>query len=727
MKLFCRFLEVGEKVCPLLNIGAHRRLLAIAAVLITGVTVSSFGVESAGATGVTRWVNLVGTPVTPGTSCEAPGYLTIAAAVTAASAGDTIQVCAGTYPEGLINLDKQGLTLRGAKWGVDARSPRGPSGASGEETILSSSGRIFNLNAEDLTIDGFVFSNLGNRALDSFSYINGLTIKNTIFRVTGISAGSGAIQFGGGSGGSGLYTANGFTFERNYLTGTGSAYVLYLSHQMSGGTIRDNVFNSPSLSFGPFGKPDGWIIDGNTFAGDIAGVNSKLPGAPVGSYVGYGFNAQFGDAIIRNNVVSKMYLGIGQVSLVGGQIVGNTFDDNYAGAFQLWGGEFGSPVSRDVIIANNLFSYNGTDYSSDNAGFLSHAFRIRPDCSAAGPCTDQTTPNAASIQVIRNRFNDLNLSNGKTQVWAIRNNMLGAVDAEFNYWGSEDATVIASKIGKSTSDLGSGLGDSVPWIKSYVDDPLKSDLPGFWPINISITGPVEISVPPGAESVIGDESLGSPTIAFGAPDPDNPVVVTFVATTNPPLPAGVTPFDTSTAVFVDIEIVSGDPSGPFKVCIETAVFTKLFHFVGGSWLNITDDVQPVLGVLCGTTNSLSPFAAGSELPVVSATVSVKNKTYNGSTTGTIIDCVLTGVDPNDVVTCDFGGASATFTSPEVGRDISVDVTGLALAGEDAENYFLAGAGNAFTEASISKLTIVGRIPFNFGLDPYETAELPDTR
>ncbi len=534
-------------------------------------------------------------------------------AINISVAGDTVNVEAGVYPEGMVNLDKEGLTLRGAQWGVDAFT-RGPSGIPDNETILSNSGRIFDLNAPNITIDGFVFSNLGNRALDSYSYIDGLTIKNTIFVVTSNSSDSGAIQFGGGSGSSGPYTANYFTFERNYLTGTGSGPVLYLGHQMSGGTIKGNVFNSRRLTFGPFGQPDGWVIEGNTFDGNVAGVASIAPGGASGTYVGYGFNAQFGDAVFRNNVVSKMYLGIGQISLVDGQIIGNTFEDNYAGAFQLWGGEYESPVSRDVLIANNLFSYNGTDNTSDDAGFLSQGFRLRPGCDVAEPCSDPTTPNAALIQVFQNRFIDLNQSGGKTQVWAVRNNYPGVVDAEFNYWGSDVVTVLESKVGKGSSDAGSGAGDVFPWISSYTPDPTKVGQPGFWPIDIQSRS--LITAGEGDESVSGDPSLGSPSISFGSALA-GPISVTFssiVATPETALLFESPPFNMSTAVLVDISI-DGDAEPPYKICLARSDdFDTIWHFEDDAWVNITDAVQGPDGFLCGTTGTLSPFAVAEALP-----------------------------------------------------------------------------------------------------------------
>jgi len=79
-------------------------------------------------------------------------YLTIQGAVDAASANDTIEVAAGTY-KGHVTIDKQ-LTLKGAKYGVDARS------RSGDETEIIGS---FTVSAAvaNVTIDGFKFQAFG--------------------------------------------------------------------------------------------------------------------------------------------------------------------------------------------------------------------------------------------------------------------------------------------------------------------------------------------------------------------------------------------------------------------------------------------------------------------------------------------------------------------------------------------------------------------------------------
>src|SRR5204862_992403 len=77
-----------------------------------------------------RWVNLVGVPNPPGSSCIDPGYNSIGAAVAASTSGDIIHVCAGMYNENVVinNVSLTSLTLLGAQAGtpVATRAFGGP-------------------------------------------------------------------------------------------------------------------------------------------------------------------------------------------------------------------------------------------------------------------------------------------------------------------------------------------------------------------------------------------------------------------------------------------------------------------------------------------------------------------------------------------------------------------------------------------------------------------------
>ena len=96
---------------------------------------------------------------TPGTGCGADaGYSTIQAAITAAAAGDTINVCPGTYA-GPISINKANLTLKGAKAGIPAGPSATPAGRGTDESIIESAGtNVLTWTGSattNTTVDGF--------------------------------------------------------------------------------------------------------------------------------------------------------------------------------------------------------------------------------------------------------------------------------------------------------------------------------------------------------------------------------------------------------------------------------------------------------------------------------------------------------------------------------------------------------------------------------------------
>jgi pectin methylesterase-like acyl-CoA thioesterase len=77
-----------------------------------------FAMGTSAAQATIRWVDSAQLlPSQPGMGCSPnAGYNTIQAAVNAALAGDTIMVCAGTYPEN-VSIPTASLALKGAQAG----------------------------------------------------------------------------------------------------------------------------------------------------------------------------------------------------------------------------------------------------------------------------------------------------------------------------------------------------------------------------------------------------------------------------------------------------------------------------------------------------------------------------------------------------------------------------------------------------------------------------------
>ncbi len=125
------------------------KLLWLLAIVAAFAAISTIGETAAQA--ATLWVRGSDlTPTPPGTDCVNAGYMTISAAVAAASPGDTIRVCAGLYIE-QVTIDRT-LTLLGAQAGVDARTR--PFVSANESIINHPCGPV-QIEANKVVLNGF--------------------------------------------------------------------------------------------------------------------------------------------------------------------------------------------------------------------------------------------------------------------------------------------------------------------------------------------------------------------------------------------------------------------------------------------------------------------------------------------------------------------------------------------------------------------------------------------
>jgi hypothetical protein len=204
---------------------------ALALALTMGLMV--FGGRRAQAAG-TWYVSTTGVATgVSGGSCSNPSFNTIGTAVAAAANGDTIQVCAGTYPESFgVNT---GLVINGPNAGI---SPNG--GTRVAEAIISSIGNptIRISTIAPVTIAGFTFTGATGANIDSYTPGNNPTIKKNVF-----TAGTDGFFFN---------TPALFTFEDNYLhdlTDCGSCEGVFIAGNWNGTTgtvasIKDNVWST---------------------------------------------------------------------------------------------------------------------------------------------------------------------------------------------------------------------------------------------------------------------------------------------------------------------------------------------------------------------------------------------------------------------------------------------------------------------------------------------------
>ncbi len=113
----------------------------------------------------TRWVNIEETvPIQPGNGCEHAGYTSIQSAVTAASAGDTIRVCRGTYLEQVTisGALKNNLTLHSVShWHAIIKAP----------VLMADPKAIVRVSgSQNVTIRGFEITGPGSLGCDSIRY-----------------------------------------------------------------------------------------------------------------------------------------------------------------------------------------------------------------------------------------------------------------------------------------------------------------------------------------------------------------------------------------------------------------------------------------------------------------------------------------------------------------------------------------------------------------------------
>ena len=355
-------------------------------------------------------------------------YSTITPATTRAVAGGTINVGPGTYSD-YVTLTKSVL-LKGANAGIHPAVGTHPTeivGTRGAETVVSS----LSPAADNITVDGFTFEKAGTRIIDTYANANYFTLKNCIVRSTTNGATTGVTQFGGGS-------HTNCVFEFNLFTDKGDHTFYAGGGPYDGLTFRYNKFNAEgdAIFWSATSLVDG-VIEGNEFDGTIGGT----PGTGYCEMnIGLGGNI----AIRKNWFHDQLYTSF-QIGIIGGSITENTFERVFplsgygASAFELWGGQWGTAVSTNVLIENNTIKYNDIP----GATLPSHGARLRAPESGSGI-------DGSTIHFHNNNFLSGNI---RTDAYAIRHqgNAATSVDATCNWWGTTDPSAIIARMSGSVN------------------------------------------------------------------------------------------------------------------------------------------------------------------------------------------------------------------------------------------------------------------------------------
>ena len=261
-----------------------------------------------------------------GATCATPGFPTISAAVAAASPGDTVAVCAGTYTES-VTVDKE-LTLLGAQAGVDAR------GRVAEEAIVQAVGADGMTITAPVVVNGFKLTNASDDALDygGNTSASSQTARDNIFD-------------GNGSAVAGTF-GNRSRFVENHVTsGTFRGVDISGPPQVSM-DIRENQFD---------GIPGADLV--LAAPGPYADLDVKQNGHSGGSGR---FAEIFGTAdieIVRNSIIgfgsSAIHLGGANHSAL---ISDNAISDNGTAGGVTVAREPGSQRNSDIDVVSNAIT-----------------------------------------------------------------------------------------------------------------------------------------------------------------------------------------------------------------------------------------------------------------------------------------------------------------------------------------------------------------------------------
>src|SRR5271156_5578768 len=394
-------------------------------------------------------------------ACGSPTFPTIQAAVTAAPAGSTINVCPGSYPE-QVTIDKR-LTLQGVASGtLNQAVVTAPSGGIVANTVSLATAypiaaQIYVHDTTGVTIANLTVDGSGNNGLtacgvpnligiyyqDATGLINNDVTRNqTSVPPNGCAQGTGMgvfVQSGislvtGGAGTSTVTVLNSSVhdFQKNGITGNevGTQLTVTSNEVRGQGPTNGAAENGVQLGFGATGRVNGntviddiWAPDISSDSGDaatgilifdVAGatvVNNHVGNTQFGIAVAGDTTGEADDATITGNTLdgTLIFDGINVCGSSGGTISGNVISGSTQSGIHLDGTCTGV-TSGDTTATGNTINeacagiLDGTagNTTSPNTFFNTTNTVLDGDvCPAAG--NDVSRPLVASAARVRAR------------------------------------------------------------------------------------------------------------------------------------------------------------------------------------------------------------------------------------------------------------------------------------------------------------------------------------
>jgi parallel beta-helix repeat protein len=412
-----------------------------------------------------------------------PGdYGTIAEAVAAATAGDTVVVAAGTYNlTSAITVNKP-LRILGAQAGLDPRPTFG--GRAGPETILQSTGTIFDINnTEGVEVNGFELRSASTSS--SINVLQAVDVRNV--RV--------------------LYN---IVYNTNYPGGASNEGIKF-RRCSAGAVVSYNYLHEIPAPGDPINFDS--VMDGEISSNEI--VNSGSENAGIYLYASERTLVfdNIVDTTIQNDGIKMGNKGGNDAAKTGGFIVGNTVRNTKQDGIT-------------VYMSNTLVEGNEVSGSTSENGGIYFAFALSNVTITGNRIHDNTFNTgkwgnpagvmlkgdvlAATFLVSDNEIYN-NYPNGVT------NKSAAILDATNNWWGDASGPG-GGAVDPVTGAVANGSGDVVssnvhydPWLiappgPTDTEGPLTSDIE-------AVPNPAQVGSFIFISAVIDDSNTGASNIA----------------------------------------------------------------------------------------------------------------------------------------------------------------------------------------------------------------------
>ncbi|MFA4854631.1 MAG: right-handed parallel beta-helix repeat-containing protein, partial [Candidatus Omnitrophota bacterium] len=371
------------------------------------------------------------------------------------NAGGRVNVAAGTYTLGsAIAINKSDLKIWGAQANIDPRPSVG--GRTGDETILKSSGTVFDIQANDAEINGFTIeSSINNSSLnivqevsESFSSKNAKVLYNIIYNTNyPTGAMNEAVK---------IRTGENARIAYNYIYNIPTPGDGINFDRVTNGTIEYNELKnqgSENAAIYVYGSQNTNII------GNLVYNITQNDGIKLGSKDGSDAAKSGGN--IRYNIVHDVaqdgitvYMGN---TVVEGNEVYNSTSEN--------GAVYVSFNVNNVSLINNYIHNNG------NLSDARTTYGIRIGKSGYYP---------TNVVIFGN-----SIENNEAGIYYNNTGASVVLDASGNWWGTTDQATISSLANSGVKV------DYTPWLNSGTDTtPLTPGFQGdFSTLNVSAASP----------------------------------------------------------------------------------------------------------------------------------------------------------------------------------------------------------------------------------------------